>query len=614
MKTQPTLPPQEGLQTRLAEQLSSRARLITIVAILALILGIITDTISKFLNAHANVINLSRTVVAEFDEFLARVDGDLKAVSDGLVVAPAVDLALRDTIIRIPVITSLRIANLNGTVVADRRRSGRGQVNVRIPIPWKETIQKRQTYVSGVYTDLGAPMVDIVVPIDNEDDKIYAALIARIDITGLWSNVASIREVDNRLGYVAQGDGRLLIYRDIELVLEGVNVADRIGQTPQELGIPRAFNLIQGFEGELALAYAARMKTVPWYVIVEQPLGMAIQSSLGTTILYLIGFVVVGTLLVRHHRFTETSIVRPLRELRKGVEKFREESLDTRITLSNPQQNEIGLLANILNSMAERLQMRTEQLIYARNKADESSRLKAEFVSTMSHEFRTPLNAILGFTSILLEGMGGEMDDDARHMITRVGVNAASLREMISDFLDLSRIEAGRMDMIESPQSLSALVDIWVTQHEILAKDKHLALEVFLDPTLPDMILSDGEHLTKIARNLLSNAIKFTKEGKVTLRINHLGTDQFMIQVEDTGIGIPPHAHTIIFEEFRQVDGSTRRQFGGTGLGLAICQRLTKLLGGTITLHSAIGVGSIFTVTLPLKPATPTQLEKTAAT
>lgn len=239
------------------------------------------------------------------------------------------------------------------------------------------------------------------------------------------------------------------------------------------------------------------------------------------------------------------------------------------------------------------------ELRVANRLAQENSRLKSEFLSTMSHELRTPLNAIEGFTSIMLSDMGVELTPQARRMIERVSINSKRLLSLINDFLDLSRIESGRMELVNLPLRPVDLAERWREQVGVLAESKNLHFQVEVDETLP-LLLGDEEALSKIAINLLSNAVKFTQQGHIFLRLRRSGADLWEIQVEDTGIGIPPHAREYIFDEFRQVDQSSKRLYGGTGLGLAIVQKLARLMGGTVTVHSEVGRGSIFTVTLPL--------------
>jgi len=241
-----------------------------------------------------------------------------------------------------------------------------------------------------------------------------------------------------------------------------------------------------------------------------------------------------------------------------------------------------------------------EQLRKANRLANENARLKSEFLATMSHELRTPMNAIEGFTSLMLNRMGkAEFNDKTERYLEKVNSNSKRLLALINDFLDLSRIESGRVELAHSPFDPKNMIDMWQEDISVLANEKKLKLEVDVSDTLPDTLYGDSESITKIAINLLSNAIKFTEAGTVTLDVTNDEND-WKIIVKDTGIGIPPHAQEFIFEEFRQVDQSSKRKYGGTGLGLAIVQRLARLMQGQVTVDSEVGQGSTFTVTLPI--------------
>jgi len=253
-----------------------------------------------------------------------------------------------------------------------------------------------------------------------------------------------------------------------------------------------------------------------------------------------------------------------------------------------------------VEALNQTLSQINQELVTANIRAEESARLKSEFMATMSHELRTPLNAMLGFSGILLEGMAGEIDADAHHMIERLEANAKRLLYLINDVLDIARIEAGRFEIVSVPVSPRKLADDWRKQISILAEQKGLPFRVEVDPAIPDQLYGDAERLSQIAVNLLSNAVKFTDRGEIKLIVKRTG-ETWQIIVSDTGIGIPPHATNFIFEEFRQLDSSTRRTYSGSGLGLAITRNLCRMMDGNIRVDSTLGVGSIFTVTLPLK-------------
>jgi PAS domain S-box-containing protein len=236
--------------------------------------------------------------------------------------------------------------------------------------------------------------------------------------------------------------------------------------------------------------------------------------------------------------------------------------------------------------------------------ATENARLKSEFLATMSHELRTPMNAIEGFTSIMLKHMGGaEYNEKTARYLEKVHSNSQRLLNLINDFLDLSRIESGRMELSYLPIKPMDLALRWQTSMSSLAERKHLAFLVEVDETLPELVYGDEEALSKIVINLLGNAFKFTSQGHVKLRLTNVD-NRLQIEVEDTGIGIPPHAREFIFDEFRQVDQSSKRQYGGTGLGLAIVHKLVREMGGTIALQSTVGEGSTFTVSVPFQRET----------
>jgi len=240
------------------------------------------------------------------------------------------------------------------------------------------------------------------------------------------------------------------------------------------------------------------------------------------------------------------------------------------------------------------------EMVAARDRALQASRLKDEFLATMSHELRTPLNTIIGYTGILVTGMRGSIDDTAKGLLGRVRESSQSLLNLINDILDIAKIEAGRMDIIDAPFVLRNLVDSLSGEAEVLSRQKQVNFEVVVDQELPDTVIGDVDKLRQVVRNLLSNAIKFTDEGVVRLKV-YGKSETLHFEVSDTGIGIPPQALDYIFDEFRQVDGSTRRVYGGTGLGLAIVRKLCLAMGGRITVQSKLGAGSTFTAIVPLR-------------
>jgi PAS domain S-box-containing protein len=240
-----------------------------------------------------------------------------------------------------------------------------------------------------------------------------------------------------------------------------------------------------------------------------------------------------------------------------------------------------------------------QELAIAREQAEAANKLKTDFLATMSHELRTPLNAIIGFAQLQLADIAGDLSEEQRHYQERILANAYDLLRLINEVLDLSKIEAGRLDLISQKFNLRTCLTDVVSQNRILAEDRGLALHLEIDARLPQQITGDEARIKQVVVNLLSNAIKFTETGQIRVTATQ-AAEHYMIAVEDTGIGIPDNMIGIIFEEFRQVDSSSHRQYGGTGLGLAIVKKLVILMRGTIQVKSRIGKGSTFTVTLPL--------------
>ena len=232
---------------------------------------------------------------------------------------------------------------------------------------------------------------------------------------------------------------------------------------------------------------------------------------------------------------------------------------------------------------------------------EQASALKSQFLANMSHEFRTPLNAMLGYTSMLLQGVAGECEAPVKRQLSRIESNGRHLLTIINEILDISRIEAGRMPLQMSTFNVLDLVNEVKAELEPIIQRAKLTVTVDLPKDL-SQISSDRQKVKQILLNLLSNALKFTHHGVVTIA-GHRNSKEGMValSVTDTGIGIANVDQDKIFEDFRQLDNSPTRAYGGTGLGLSICRRLAQMLDGRISVQSQVGRGSTFTLTLPTK-------------
>ena len=278
-------------------------------------------------------------------------------------------------------------------------------------------------------------------------------------------------------------------------------------------------------------------------------------------------------------------------------------ALSTKMPLPNHTGEIVGTFG-ISRDITDRKRAE-EAMRHAKEAAEEASRAKSQFLASMSHELRTPLNSIIGFANILLKNKSGTLSPAELNFLDRIQANGNHLLGLINELLDLSKIEARKVDLQMSPVALDQLVRDTIAQEEGLVRDK--PVELLAD--LPDIIapiLTDADKLKQIIINLIGNALKFTERGNVTVRVCTDPTDHYPIRldVSDTGIGIPSDKLGVIFDAFQQAEAGTARKYGGTGLGLTISQALCRLLGYHIEATSGVGRGSTFSVIL--RAASPT--------
>jgi PAS domain S-box-containing protein len=273
---------------------------------------------------------------------------------------------------------------------------------------------------------------------------------------------------------------------------------------------------------------------------------------------------------------------------------------------NKPLMNENGQLVEILSigtditklvEAEKELRETMMELDRAKVRAESADRLKSAFLATMSHELRTPLNSIIGFTGILLQRLGGPLNEEQEKQLGMVYNSAKHLLDLINDVLDISKIEAGQLNVVNEPFDLRESIEKVMKSSQPLADKKGIEFSSVIAPEI-GLVTSDRRRVEQILLNLISNAIKFTEQGYVRLRAEVRGSD-IVIDLRDSGIGIKQEDMGILFNAFQQIESGITRKYDGTGLGLSICKKLAHLLGGEIQVESEWGKGSTFILILP---------------
>jgi signal transduction histidine kinase len=427
--------------------------------------------------------------------------------------------------------------------------------------------------------------------------------VAEVNLKFVWEVVSRIQIGKAGLAYVVNSAGTLIAHPDISLVLQKTDLSRLAQVAALARGEGADAPIARDLKGEEVLTAHARIPTLNWTVFVELPLAEAFAplyaSVLRIGLLLLAGL----ALSMLASLYLARRMVEPIRAIQAGAARIGVGQLEQRIEVHTG--DELEALSEQFNKMAVDLKesySSLERKVEERTRDLEvANRHKSEFLANMSHELRTPLNAIIGFSEVLQERMFGEMNDKQTEYIDDIHGSGKHLLSLINDILDLSKIEAGRMELDLATFSVPEAIGNALTLVRERAVRHGIELTSSIDPAVGE-ISADERKFKQILLNLLSNAVKFTPEGGRIAVAARPGEGLVEVSVTDTGIGIAPKDQEAVFEEFRQVGQDYTRKAEGTGLGLALTRKFIELHGGKIRLKSEPGKGSTFTFTLPLEP------------
>jgi signal transduction histidine kinase/DNA-binding response OmpR family regulator/CHASE3 domain sensor protein len=410
---------------------------------------------------------------------------------------------------------------------------------------------------------------------------------------------AQVIQPADSLASQAANQGRAITLR--ELPPGYVKVSSALGETaPRELLIAPISNFgkIKGVI-EIGFLHGVRERDLEFMEAIAQGVGAGVASVLYRQRLQ--------AALEEAQALNEELQVQQ-EELRTANEELEEQSRaleESQSALEN-QQAELEQTNEQLAEQAAHLDTKNAALVLAQDQLrdralelERASRYKSEFLANMSHELRTPLNSSLILAKLLADNAAGNLDEEQVRFAQTIYSAGNDLLNLINDILDISKVEAGKMELVPEELPLRRMVEGIARVFEPLARQKELVFELDVDAAVPAAIHSDRQRLEQILKNLLSNAIKFTDKGSVSLSVSATADGWIQFSVRDSGIGIAPDQQEKIFDAFHQADGTISRRFGGTGLGLSISRDLTSLLGGTLSVASTPDQGSTFTLSLP---------------